>query len=562
MITKNILNNNFKHFFVLVIFCCISLLYFSPVLQGKKILQNDIVQYEGMAKQHKDFAETTGDETYWTNSAFSGMPTYQLGAKYPHNYIKKLDLLLRFLPRPADYLFLYFLGFYILMLSLKVEYRLAVLGALAFGFSTYLIIIIGAGHNAKAHAIAYMPLVIAGILMVFDGKYSKGFILSTLALGLQFCANHFQMTYYLMFIVLAIGFYTLIDCWKNNQIKHFFKSIGILFSALFIALLLNATNLMATSEYANESTRGNVSELTINSDGSSKEIKSGLDKEYITQWSYGVFESLNLFIPRIMGGGSAEDLGVDSNFYKFLKENGYTALESRKIVKNAPAYWGDQPFVEAPAYIGIVVFFLFVYALFTISGKYRYWAITAIILSLLLSYGKNFNLLTDIFIDYFPLYNKFRAVSSIQVILELCIPLIAVLGLSTIITLEAYENCARLKGVKERVCIMIDARRMEVYSRISDLENGVIKKTSPDILDKKTYLEFDPFMAIGDGAEKMMQLWEHRQISYDLSIKLSAIGQVVLAYNKYLKKETEHISEFEPNYIKEFMITPSKKSIN
>ena len=154
MITKNILNNNFKHFFVLVIFCCISLLYFSPVLQGKKILQNDIVQYEGMAKQHKDFAETTGNETYWTNSAFSGMPTYQLGAKYPHNYIKKLDLLLRFLPRPADYLFLYFLGFYILMLSLKVEYRLAVLGALSFGFSTYLIIIIGAGHNAKAHAIA------------------------------------------------------------------------------------------------------------------------------------------------------------------------------------------------------------------------------------------------------------------------------------------------------------------------------------------------------------------------------------------------------------------------
>ena len=361
MIIKNILNNNFKHIFVLAIFCCISLLYFSPVLQGEKILQNDIVQYEGMAKQHKDFAETTGNETYWTNSAFSGMPTYQLGAKYPHNYIKKLDLLLRFLPRPADYLFLYFLGFYILMLSLKVEYRLAVLGALAFGFSTYLIIIIGAGHNAKAHAIAYMPLVIAGILMVFDGKYSKGFILSTLALGLQFCANHFQMTYYLMFIVLAIGFYTLIDCWKNNQIKHFFKSIGILFSALFIALLLNATNLMATSEYANESTRGNVSELTINSDGSSKEIKSGLDKEYITQWSYGLFETFNLFIPRIMGGGSTEDLGVDSNSYNFLKENGVSALDSRQFVKNAPTYWGDQPGVEAPAYLGIVGFFLFVF---------------------------------------------------------------------------------------------------------------------------------------------------------------------------------------------------------
>ena len=317
MLLKNFIKNYFKHFCVLILFCLISLSYFSPVLQGKKILQNDIVQYSGMAKQQNDFAKKTSNETYWTNSAFSGMPTYQLGAKYPHNYIKKLDLLLRFLPRPADYLFLYFLGFYILMLSLKVEYRLAVLGALAFGFSTYLIIIIGAGHNAKAHAIAYMPLVIAGVLMVFNGKYSKGFLLSTLALGLQFCANHFQMTYYLMFIVLLIGFYTLIDCWKKDQTRHYFKSLGILFSALFIALSLNATNLMATSEYVGESTRGNSSELTINPDGTFKEVSAGLDKAYITQWSYGIFESLNLFIPRIMGGGSSEDVGLESNFYKF-----------------------------------------------------------------------------------------------------------------------------------------------------------------------------------------------------------------------------------------------------
>ena len=432
MILKNFIKNYFKHFCVLILFCFISLLYFYPVLQGKKILQNDIVQYSGMAKQQNDFREKNDSETYWTNGAFSGMPTYQLGAKYPHNYIKKLDLLLRFLPRPADYLFLYFLGFYILMLSLKVEYRLAVLGALAFGFSTYLIIIIGAGHNAKAHAIAYMPLVIAGVLMVFNGKYSKGFLLSTLALGLQFCANHFQMTYYLMFIVLLIGFYTLIDFWKKDKIKHYFRSLSILFSALFIALLLNATNLMATSEYASESTRGNSSELTINPDGTFKEASTGLDKAYITQWSYGIFESLNLFIPRIMGGGSVEDVGLESNFYSFLRKSGYSALESKKIVENTPTYWGNQPFVEAPAYIGSVVFFLFVFSLFIIKGKYRNWAISAIVLSLLLSYGKNLIFLTDLFIDYFPLYDKFRAVSSIQVILELCIPLVAILGLSEI----------------------------------------------------------------------------------------------------------------------------------
>ena len=440
MLLKNFIKNYFKHFCVLILFCLISLSYFSPVLQGKKILQNDIVQYSGMAKQQNDFAKKTSNETYWTNSAFSGMPTYQLGAKYPHNYIKKLDLLLRFLPRPADYLFLYFLGFYILMLSLKVEYRLAVLGALAFGFSTYLIIIIGAGHNAKAHAIAYMPLVIAGVLMVFNGKYSKGFLLSTLALGLQFCANHFQMTYYLMFIVLLIGFYTLIDCWKKDQTRHYFKSLGILFSALFIALSLNATNLMATSEYVGESTRGNSSELTINPDGTFKKVSAGLDKAYITQWSYGIFESLNLFIPRIMGGGSSEDVGLESNFYNFLRENDYSALESKQIIKNTPTYWGDQPFVEAPAYIGSVVFFLFIFSLFLINNKYRNWSISAIILSLLLSYGKNLNFLTDFFIDYFPLYDKFRAVSSIQVILELCIPFVAIIGLSNIITNKSNDK--------------------------------------------------------------------------------------------------------------------------
>ena len=440
MILKNFIKNYFKHFCVLILFCFISLLYFYPVLQGKKILQNDIVQYSGMAKQQSDFREKTDSETYWTNGAFSGMPTYQLGAKYPHNYIKKLDLLLRFLPRPADYLFLYFLGFYVLMLSLKVEYRLAILGALSFGFSTYLIIIIGAGHNAKAHAIAYMPLVIAGVLMVFNGKYSKGFLLSSLALGLQFCANHFQMTYYLMFIVLIIGFFTLIDCWKKDKIRHYFRSLSILFSALFIALLLNATNLMATSEYAGESTRGNSSELTINPDGTFKEASTGLDKAYITQWSYGIFESLNLFIPRIMGGGSAEDVGLESNFYSFLRKNGYSALESKKIAENTPTYWGDQPFVEAPAYIGSVVFFLFVFSLFIIKGKYRYWAISAIVLSLLLSYGKNLIFLTDLFIDYFPLYDKFRAVSSIQVILELCIPLVAILGLSEITTNKSNDK--------------------------------------------------------------------------------------------------------------------------
>ena len=210
----------FSHLLILVGFVVVSLLYFSPVLKGKQIFQSDIKQYIGMAKQQNDFRAQNGEETYWTNSAFGGMPTYQLGAHYPNNYIKKIDLALRFLPRPADYLFLYFIGFYILLLVLKVDYKLAGLGALAFGFSTYLVIILGVGHNSKAHAIAYMPLVLSGIILTFRRKYIWGFLLTAIAMGLELCANHFQMTYYLMFLVIVLGIAYLIDAYKKQRLHR------------------------------------------------------------------------------------------------------------------------------------------------------------------------------------------------------------------------------------------------------------------------------------------------------------------------------------------------------
>ena len=422
-----------KHITVIIFFIITAVLFFSPVLKGKKILQNDIVQYSGMSKELKDYRSNYEKETYWVNNAFSGMPTYQLGAKYPHNYIKKLDLLIRFLPRPADYLFLYFIGFYFLMLSLKIEYRLAVLGALSFGFSTYLIIIIGAGHNAKAHAISYMPFVLGSIIYVVRKKYIIGFILTAIFLGLQLTANHFQMTYYLMFIVIVMAIWFVIKCVKDNDRIHLIKTIVVLLTSLVFSLLMNSSNILTTMEYSKESTRGNSSSLTINSDGSPKEnFSKGLDREYITQWSYGVFESLNLFIPKIVGGGSSEKLDSNSSFYQLLRKSGYSPLESNQIVKNSPTYWGNQPFVEAPAYVGIAVFFLFVFSVFLYRGNHRSWLLASIILSLLLSFGKNFSFLTDLFISYFPIYDKFRAVSSIQVILELCIPIMAILGLSSL----------------------------------------------------------------------------------------------------------------------------------
>lgn len=440
------IKKNLPHLVILLGFIIVSLAYFNPVLKGKQIFQSDIMHYIGMSKQQNDFRANTNEETYWTNSAFGGMPTYQLGAKYPHNYIKKLDSVLRFLPRPADYLFLYLISFYVLLLVLKVDYKLAALGAIAFGFSTYLIIILGVGHNSKAHAIAYMPLVLSGILLTFQRKYILGFLLTTVAMGLEISANHFQMTYYLMLLVLVLGIVYLIDAYKNKLLPHFFKSVGLLLIAVVLSIGLNATNILATQEYVKESTRG-TSELTINADGSPKEQSSGLSKDYITEYSYGFLETFNLYIPRLLGGGNGEDVGKDSEMYKFYTTIGASPVEALREVKNTPTYWGNQPIVEAPAYIGAVVLFLFVFALFLVKGRLKWWLVAGTILSLLLSYGKNLGFLTDFFIDYVPMYNKFRAVSSIQVLLELCIPILAIFGLVRLFNdFETDED--KLKALK------------------------------------------------------------------------------------------------------------------
>ncbi|WP_442845791.1 YfhO family protein [Leeuwenhoekiella sp. H156] len=417
------------HLAVVLVFIVTALLYFSPVLSGKKMYQSDIQQYRGMAKELMDHREQTGEELYWTDAAFGGMPTYQLGAKYPHNWIKSLDLGIRFLPRPADYLFLYFLGFYILLLVLKLDWRYAGLGALAFGFSSYLIIILGVGHNAKAHAIAYMPLVLSGILLTFRKKYIWGFLLTAVAMALEIVANHVQMTYYLMLLVIVLGIAYFIDAILKKELPHFFKSVGILVLAVGLAIGSNAASLMATSEYSSFSTRG-TSELTINPDGTPKEAVAGLDKAYINQYSYGISETLNLFIAGLYGGSNSEPYDKDSAFTEFLMRQGVPPAQVESIFGQFGLYyWGSQPGVSGPAYLGAVVVFLFVLGLFLVRGRIKWWLTGGTVLALLLSYGGNLAWFTDLWIDYFPLYNKFRAVTSIQVIAELCVPVLAIFGL-------------------------------------------------------------------------------------------------------------------------------------
>ncbi len=421
----------------IAIFAIAAITYFNPVLKGHKMKQSDITQFKGMSKEIVDYRNTNGEEPYWTGAAFSGMPAYQLSAYYPHDYIKKIDSLFRFLPRPADYIFLYFLGFLVLLIALNVEWKLAVLGAFSFGFSTYLIIIFGAGHNAKAHAIGYMPMVLAGVIWIFNRKYLLGFMVTALSMALEIHANHPQMTYYLGFAIFILGVVECIEAVKKKVYLPFLKQTLVIVVAMALGLGANATRLMAMKEYADISTRGKT-ELTVTPDGSPKMVKEGLSKEYITEYSYGLAETFNLFIPRFMGGGTVESLGKDSEYYNAFKAK-YGTRAAQEYSKEVLTYWGDQTIVEAPAYIGAVILFLFLLGLFLVKGTLKKWLIATTILSILLSWGKNFELLTNFFIDYMPLYNKFRAVSSIQVIAELCIPILGILALKEIFSTHVSD---------------------------------------------------------------------------------------------------------------------------
>ena len=433
---------NFKrilpHLVSLFVFIIAALLYFHPVLKGEKLSQSDITQHIGMAKEVNDFRQVTGEEPYWAESAFSGMPTYQIGTYFPNDYLTDLDNLIRFLPRPADYLFLYFLGFYILLMAFRVDWKLAIVGSLAFGFSTYLIIIFGAGHNSKAHAIAYMPMVLAGIIWIFRKQYLLGFTITGIATALEIKANHPQMTYYLLFAIFILGIIELIDAIHKKKISQFATQISLIFIAMLLAVGVNSTRLMATKEYADISTRGNAA-LTINSDGTQKEITSGLSKEYITQFSYGISETFNLLVPRYMGGGTVERLGKESNTYEHV-ESIAGPKQADGFTKQVYTYWGDQLIVEAPAYIGAVVFFIFFLGIFLVKGKFKYWLVASTVFAILMSWGKNFEFLTNFFIDYVPLYDKFRAVSSFQVIAELCVPLLGVLAVKEFFSSEISKE--------------------------------------------------------------------------------------------------------------------------
>jgi len=414
------------HIYAIIIFLVIVLVYFSPLLSGKALSQHDILQWQGASKEISDFRARYHTEPLWTGSMFCGMPAYQISVVYPSNLVRYVnDVLFLWLPAPASYIFLMMLGFYLLLISLKTDFRLAIAGAIAFALSSYHAVIIVAGHNSKAHALAIVPLLFAGILMTYRGKFLSGGIITALALALEILANHLQITYYAFMILIILIICELIRALKQKTLPAFIKSSLVLLFAAILGILPNTTNLWSTYEYGKYSTRSQ-SELT------GKKVSSGLDKDYVLQYSYGITETFTLLIPRFKGGASMESLGTGSDTYKALKDNNVPEQQARSFISGVPLYFGDLYSTSGPSYAGAVIVFLFVLGLFVVKGEIKWWLLTAVLLSVMLAWGRNFLLLTDIFFDHFPAYNKFRAVSMIMTIAEFCVPLLGILAFKKI----------------------------------------------------------------------------------------------------------------------------------
>jgi hypothetical protein len=415
------LKSALPHVIAVLVFTVISFVYFYPVLEGRKINAHDTKVYEASSKEINDYRDQYGKEPLWTNSMFGGMPAFMISVKYPGNLFKHLDNLLKLYKTPVAALFLSMLGFYIMLLFFRVNPWLAMAGALAYGFGSYLFVSLSAGHNTKAYAMAYMAPVVGSVVYSFRKNAITGGSLFALFLSLQIMANHFQVTYYTGLIVLVFGVFELVTAIKEKTLPAFIRTFGMLVVAALIAFSVNFASLYSTWEYSKESTRGK-SDLTLanGSDG------SGLDKEYITQWSYGTDESFTFLIPNFRGGATVPFPNT-SETVKALRKNNMGQAQNQ-----LSEYWGKQPGTSGPVYFGAVILFLFVLGLLIVRGREKWWILAAVLLSLFLSWGKNFMPLTSLFVDYFPGYDKFRAVSMTLVMAGVLVPLLAVLALRDI----------------------------------------------------------------------------------------------------------------------------------
>ena len=423
----NLLKRFLPDVVAILVFAVISFAYFYPaVTEGRILSQHDSVAGIGAGQEGKEYLERTGERTRWTNSIFGGMPTYQMAPSYDSTDMLKTveNLYHLYLPTYVWYVFVMLLGFYILLRAFNFKVWMAGLGAIIWAFSSYFFIIIAAGHIWKLITLAYIPPTIAGLVLCYRGKYLSGGLVTALFVALQIASNHVQMSYYFLFVMLFMVIAYGVMAYQQKTVPAFLKSTGVLVVAGLLGVCINLSNLYHTYEYSKESMRGK-SELV--KENSANQTASGLERDYITQWSYGIGETFSLLVPNVKGGASVP---LAANEKAMEKANPMY----RNIYNQLGQYWGEQPGTSGPVYVGAFVMFLFVLGLFIVKGPMKWALLGATVLSILLSWGKNFMPFTDFFIDYVPMYNKFRAVSSILVIAEFTIPLLAMLALKEVVS--------------------------------------------------------------------------------------------------------------------------------
>jgi hypothetical protein len=489
---KNKLQPYLPHLIAVLIFMIVAFAYFYPVLEGKVLKANDSTVSKINSKEIQDFRAKADKEPLWTNSIFSGMPAYLISTKYPGNLFKHVDTILRTFKMPVSVLFLSMTGFYILLLVFGVNPWLAITGALAYGLSSFFFQILGAGHNTQAIALAYMPAMIAGIIYAYRRDAIKGALLTGVFLALEIQANHIQITYYAMLCLLVFAIVEFIYSYNNKTVLKFVKTSLILIIPFVIAVGINFASIYTTWEYGKYSIRGK-SDLVLN-DNSNR--TSGLDKDYIVRWSYGVDETFNLLIPNYKGG-SSKPFDRTSETVRVLRQN-----NQPDAVNQVSKYWGTQPGTDGPHYVGAIVMFLFILGLFLVKGVEKWWLLGAAILSVMLAWGKNFMPLTNLFIDYFPGYNKFRAVTMILVIAEFCIPLLGFLALRDILNgsasrKEILKSLKIAAGITGGFLLLVLVIPGIAGSFLASYENGY-----PDwlknalITDRKDLLRTDVFRSL------------------------------------------------------------------
>jgi hypothetical protein len=488
------------HLIALAIFLLIPTVYFAPLYEGKTIYQGDIHNFNGASKEISDFRQKTGEEALWTNSMFSGMPAYQISVVYKTNLIQYVQRVIMIGKTPASYLFLALLGFYVLLLAFDLTVWLSIIGAIAFSFSSYFFVILAAGHNSKFIAMTYMAPVIAGLFLAYRKNLWTGSAIFGLFMALEVFANHLQITYYLLYALLFFILYECYNAVKEKQFMQFLKKSLVLLAIALVAVGSDFSRLYTTWEYSKYSTRGK-SDLT-----SAKENKtSGLDKDYITAWSYGKMETFTLMIPNFMGSSNVP-LDETSNTYKALKQFNVPNAGRQARSFTGYLYWGDQGWTSA-VYFGAIVVFLFFLALFVVKGPIKWWLVTVTVFSILLAWGKHAPLVTNFFIDHVPGYNKFRTVTMILVLAQLAVPLLGFIAVRDILAgkvgrKEFDKSLLYSLGIVGGLCLFFTLLPALILSFNSPIDSQLLQNGMPQELvnalqmDRKALLQSDAFRSL------------------------------------------------------------------